>query len=105
MLKTWQKRLQLLDWELDVNWAKQSELDAEDDQANVQMLPESQRAHILILAPRYRGEGSDSPEEDLIHELLHLVLEGHGPRARRDTMFERGLNQLSKALWQAYNAS
>ena len=103
LLKIWAKRLRVDDWELNVKWGKPDNMTGEGVQGNIFFEPEFRRALIVLLALKYREEEGDSPEEDLIHELLHLVLQGHGTRMKYDAMFERGLNQIAHALYTAYS--
>lgn len=45
-------------------------------------------------------------EETLVHECLHVLLEGHLPEmdsAKYDPGYELGLNRLAKALWEGWS--
>lgn len=44
-------------------------------------------------------------EETLIHEICHILHEGHKPATEEyDEAYELSLNRLAKTLWEAWNA-
>ena len=96
----WQRELGLGDWTIHVNWAKQKaapdydkwEMDT-DSVASVCWHAEESIAWIYLL----RGAGSE--QETLVHEMLHVRLEGHREApVPYDLLYERALNAIATAL-------
>ena len=104
LTKLWQKRLELGHWKIKVLF--QSEHEMGENAGCVRYMPEHSQAEICILRPEDREEGGhhDSIEEDLIHELLHITINGHKTLEdlQYDACFERGLNIIAKALAEGY---
>jgi predicted SprT family Zn-dependent metalloprotease len=74
-----------------------------DKVGGVEYMPEHTFAEINILRTKDRKEKDDSIEEDIIHELLHLLISGHKHKQEKyDELFERGLNCIAKALYEGY---
>lgn len=47
----------------------------------------------------------DDTGTTLVHELLHLVLEGHKPvQTKYDANYELALNRLARALWTEWKS-
>jgi hypothetical protein len=63
--------------------------------------PEYGIADIYILAQGDREEDDQEIELDVIHELLHILIEGHRGAAPYDARFERALNILARELFNA----
>ena len=94
---TWVTALRLSDWEIDLVFKPQAELEAKDSAGSSYWQTEYKTASIEI--------ASDQPEEEvletLIHELLHLALEGHKPLHKGykyDGPYEFALNTLAGVL-------
>lgn len=87
----WQARLGLTHWNVIVRWAKVGDELEPGDYGQVTWWTEEARAEILLR--------KDVGEATIIHELVHLVLEGarHTPLAY-DASYERGINALVAAL-------
>ena len=64
--------------------------------------PEHQTAEILILHPDYlrdhTKETGQTVEHIVVHELLHLVLDGHKPAGKDDPQHEQAINCLARVL-------
>ena len=64
--------------------------------------PEHQSAEILILHPDYlqdhTKETGQTVEHIVVHELLHLVLDGHKSTGKSDSRHEQAINCLARAL-------
>jgi hypothetical protein len=95
-----QPLLGLTEWQIRVQWGKPSErpdyskgeMDA-GSVGNACWHTEECRAWI------YLRRGSDNLRETLIHELLHVRLEGHRENPMRyDALYERALNAIAAAL-------
>lgn len=59
----------------------------------------------IALVSVNRGLDEEMTHTTLIHELLHMVLEGHKPpssHAKYDPNYELALNRLAKALWNEW---
>jgi hypothetical protein len=53
----------------------------------------------------HRGLSHEDTMTTLIHEILHVVLEGHKPptaHSKYDPNYELALNRLAKALWNEW---
>lgn len=75
--------------------------DAEGAELNGQTIwhPEERRCWIAIA----HGTESDELHETLVHELLHILLEGHLALTHPyDAGYEFGLNRAAKAIWTAW---
>lgn len=96
LAKKWIVALRLTDWEIDFELVANTE-DLDECAGTCVWQPEYKTAMIKIAGDQPPGE----IEETLIHELLHVVLEGHKPLTQTykyDAMYERGLNVISEAL-------
>ena len=104
--EAWASRLGLGDasdggWEISVLWATKTHessglIDA-DCAGSCSWMVEHKQAFIYVS----RRMNADWPEiqETLLHELLHIRLEGHLDRAKRyDAHYEHAINYLSKML-------
>lgn len=100
IVKSWQNRLDLQDWKIRAHWKPKSEM-LEDDggycMGKVLYSPEYGSADIYVLRELDREEG-DGIEDDIVHELLHILLEGHKAPGPYDARFERALNVLAREL-------
>ena len=94
----WQERLGLNDWKITIRQAKNSEMAGDEYAGHAYWIPEYPEGTILVR----RGSGVDI----VLHELLHIRLEGHRPSPKRyDALYERALNALTDALLAAKNHS
>lgn len=98
LVKTWAHRLGIDDWKITTLF--KSEYEMGENEGLCYYYTEYRRAEIHILRECDREEGCDSIENTVVHELLHIVLEGHKPRleGQYDAMFERGLNVIASVL-------
>jgi len=93
MCRTWQRRLRLQDWRVDVRVAE----DLGDEYGRVDFDETEQTATILLV----RSDDAEAIERTLIHELLHLRLAawdapyGHPPQ-------ETAINLLADSLYASY---
>jgi hypothetical protein len=89
LLPFWQDVLNLREWKISVRFGTSTEM-TENVGLNYYSVEELQSQILLA-----RGEG----EETLIHELLHLVFDGHKPDGGPyDPLHERALNRTAAAL-------
>jgi len=86
----WQQKLNIPEWTITV---KLGGLTHKDHVGECIWCAEELTATICLK----RGQG----EETLIHELLHLVLDGHIPYYGYDLVRERAINRIAKALYLA----
>lgn len=96
LAKKWIVALRLTDWEIDFKLVPNTE-ELGKCAGTCVWQTEYKTATIEIAGDQPPGE----IEETLIHELLHLALEGHKPLTQKykyDAMYERGLNVISEAL-------
>ncbi len=82
----WQKRLGLTEWFVAVKWGKLPEGEA----ANIEWNHGRLTAEMTLR----RGEG----EHTVVHELLHLRLEGHSEPHPENLDYERAINVLATVL-------
>lgn len=96
----WQRELGLGDWEIQVNWGRpaavpnfdKGEMEA-DSVGNVCWHTEESVAWV------YLRRGAGNVQETLVHEMLHVRLEGHREAPMRyDPLYERALNAIATAL-------
>lgn len=86
-LTKWQHRLNLADWKISIKWG------AAGHQGWCSWHPEEQYASIEI------NRTCGDPVSTLVHELLHIVIEGHQPETREYSVpLERAINKISAAL-------
>lgn len=99
LTKLWQKRLKLQDWKLDVRFAADM---ADTSAGECWWHPDNRTAEIHILPPHII---EDDIEETLVHELLHVLYEGHAWNTEDSLSVhqERAHNQAAAALVSAYS--
>ncbi len=107
IMKFWVKQLDLKQWDINIRYATAEELLDKDNpvsrnDATCAFSTEYAKATIIIRPLKYRDCDPEEVniEEDIIHELLHLVLEGHVAQCAEDPMFERGINIVTSALYR-----
>lgn len=102
-LKFWQAQLGLKDYAINLHWGTFVEKPIGDINFDELEICEDLDGWIdwstehayadLVMRKR------NAKEETLVHELLHLKLEGHKPRpGKYDPLYERALNDLARAL-------
>lgn len=100
LAKEWQAKLGLTEWEIKVAWGKLSD---SPDPAKYEMYPDcegntwwfTEDFRVIILIRK----GCEDLEGTLVHELLHVLIEGHRTApAKYDPLYERAINKLTKAL-------
>lgn len=106
--RKWQKRLGLTDWVIRVRFVDEEtmarETGAKDALGVSLWVPDRKTAKIYVLQPReFKALEKDelipaTIEETLVHELLHILLEGHLVQSPSNINTERALNQLAKVL-------
>ena len=91
------RRLRLDGWTFDASWG-----DAGGSSATISIEPEYQTATLVVAPPETLAEvGKDfAPlKETIIHELLHVRLEGHRTQTGKyDPAYELGLNIVAELL-------
>lgn len=100
--KYWQGRLGLKDWNVAVHWGVKTPGNpnpwncemTEDSVGNSTWSVEEAKAVILL------DKRAPEVEETLLHELMHVRMEGHAPIGKYDAHYERGINALVKALME-----
>ncbi len=84
----WQGRLNLGEWRITTTWGASKSTHGE-----ITWNPEALTATIWL------NKYSRDKENTLIHELLHLVLQGHAEcGGRASTELERAINRIAEAL-------
>jgi len=104
LLRVWRKRIPMISpWKIRIRLERADKMDGTLGRCD--MYVEMQMAQITILHPDDRnGKPEESnPEVDLIHELLHIVLDGHCPQQRYSVPHEVAINALSETLYRAYH--
>ena len=92
LVDQWKPRLGLENWKISVRWAKKGEVE-EYCHGLVFWTTELATARILI------SKKSDDYLHTVVHELLHIRLEGHLSEVHADDpLYEQALNKLAEAL-------
>lgn len=87
----WQDRLNLREWEIAVRWGK---ADAMTECVGFCLWSSEEQAAYITLA-----RTQEDHEGTLIHELLHIVLQGHADYSGKyDIHTERAINKIAAAL-------
>ena len=87
----WQDRLNLKEWKIKVRWGKPEEM--ADCVGCTWWQAEENIGEISIL------RSDSTPEATLVHELLHIVLQGHiAYDGVYDVHVERAINKLTDAF-------
>ena len=87
----WQKRFQLLDWNIYLQWGSAREM--KDLCGTCSWSVEDGIAVIKL------NRTMPNQEETVIHELIHIVLQGHLPELPPyDVHLERGINRMAAAF-------
>ncbi len=98
LCRLWQKRLRITDWRITVKFSE-----AEGNLGITDYNPRELIATIEIrpgqTEERYHDGGT---EQTLIHELLHVVLDGEKEYGGEDLGQERSINRIADALYTAY---
>lgn len=102
LLRRYQKRLRLQDWDIDLKIRRLSEMEI-GLVATIDWEIEHKTATISMLDPRRRKEHYDGASEEhlLVHELLHLHFIPFRPPATdvaRKLQMEQAINMITKAL-------
>ncbi len=105
-LKEWKAILGLSDWDIKLEWSGY-EIACRGDQAQVFFVVGDQTATIKILHPEARPPDSSTPyqdEDDLMHELLHLVFvhQRQQEGTIESVVFEQALHKTGRAIVRLY---
>lgn len=98
LVRYWQTILGLTEWEItEVRWFARDETDELDGDNNY--FAEGLKSKIRLR----REQSDDDLEETIVHELLHLMIDGHKDitaviGGNYDAMHERALNRLANVL-------
>ena len=108
----WQGRLKLQDWRIDARMADSVETDGQFGKCRVSRegrlaIVRIQKEEAVDLTDEFsRAFPSDyDPERSLVHELLHIPLEGiiaDEPGEHERVAQEQAIEQISAALYEAY---
>jgi Zn-dependent peptidase ImmA (M78 family) len=97
LCQTWQERLNLREWTIDAKVVTRKLLDKGAD-GNAWWTQDEQKGHIYV----WRGLSDEAAEATLVHELGHVLFEGHGEPADYCVHRERALNKFAAALLTGY---
>ncbi len=102
--KIWQKRLRLLDWDIDVKFVKTVEGVESAHPADIfggtQCKPTFMEASVQVRA----GLGDEETELTLVHELMHIVFGGlQTPEGLYNHLFEVGVEKSARIMIEAFN--
>lgn len=91
----WVNRLNLKEWYISVRWATKEE--SKVHQGGCKWNTEELKAAVYI---SHNGNANVEVEETLVHELLHVVLDGHidFDDWKYDVNRERAINRIAAAL-------
>jgi hypothetical protein len=91
LCRKWQARLGLLDWTISTKLVPADKLD-KDCVANCWWRSDEMVADVWI------DESAGAKESSLVHELLHILYQGHGPVQPYNVNLERAINKTTSAL-------
>jgi len=95
LLAFWVQVLNLSEWKITARWGTKSEMDG-DDAVGLNFYSVEELVSTILLD---RSQPADEYEHTLVHELLHLVFDGHKPPGGKyDPLHERALNKTATAL-------
>lgn len=102
----WQKRLGLEDWKISATFCSEETFKEKiggDSVGGCFWTADRKIAEIYIRKPSVLHSLGDDLEDILVHEMLHILLEGHKEEIPPDDVnTERAINQLSAALIRPY---
>jgi hypothetical protein len=91
LARKWQTILGVNHWVIAVRWATPND-DCEDCFGCCRWFVEEANAEMVL-------NRKLADEETIAHEILHVVFEGHLPKAKRyDALYEQAINRISKLL-------
>ena len=102
-LAYWQKALRLQDWRIEANFCHGYEIDGNLGSCNIHY--KKKTASIQITVPEDRDPtavgGAEPWQVTLIHELLHILMDGIGDREESSSVAEeQAIAILSNLLWE-----
>jgi hypothetical protein len=98
LCETWQGRLNLVEWRIEAKAVPRGTFSQKGRDGEVGWDPDTQKATLYV----WRGLSDEVAELTLIHELGHVLFEGHGEPADYCVHRERALNKLAAALLTGY---
>lgn len=99
----WQVVLGLSEWKITAKFVKKTEIP--NAVAETGWQPEWKEAEINFRFSRYIALTGRSVDHFIVHELLHILLEGHKePRKGYDPLYEAAINIISDLLVMKYAA-
>ncbi len=91
LVEAWKTILNIPEWTVSVRWGTKREMDGVV--GTCVWSPEELAAQILL------ARTQENYEQTIIHELLHIVLEGHKPmNGRYSELQERAINRIADGL-------
>lgn len=100
--KLWQKRLRLSDWSITIEFCDRIESDTDDQECAGGTGWDSDRREAWVYIKRVDDDWEIITT--IIHELLHIVMEGHLIcQGGHDVNEERALNAVADALAEGYH--
>lgn len=100
LTRLWLKRLNLSDWRVKSSFVDPSTI--AQNCAQCEWHPDTRQATIKLAYPSYLREQDTNIEETLVHELIHISLQGHRQYRGYSNAEERTINSLATALIVAY---
>lgn len=100
MLRKCQKRLRLVDWDIDLKLCEQSDIQL-GRIAECEFSEPDMTAHIRILHPRhnhYNGVSAQNVEASIYHELLHILITPQLAKEVPNVLEEQLIERIAKAL-------
>lgn len=107
LVRDWQKRLRLQDWDIEIRVARTSEMHHKDCAAEVHTFQRKRRAIIYISAAEdYEANnangifdvGPHDIEYSIVHELMHVLLWPCEIRTSKEIQEEQAVHALATAL-------
>jgi predicted SprT family Zn-dependent metalloprotease len=99
---SWQKKLNLVDWEIEFRVARPKDMADRTSMGKVIYRLHHKRARILLIPQRLRSKKDQPVEHTIVHELLHLVFaaftQQYESGSPAHVLEEQAINALSCAL-------
>ncbi len=111
MCKTWQKRLRIQDWDIELEVLNRKQMIDRTDSdvlGACHCYPTKKKANIVLLTPSDTNPNEDDIEVILVHEMLHVVMPVQDLKIKIDDndqtyiTYERIVDQLARSLVGAY---
>ena len=92
------RRMRLSEWKIDVMFKPVDEMVRSGHDDDGLTFIDAEYQQVVIWVSKAIRHEHDRVRETVVHELLHVRLEGHRPQGRYDPAYELGLNVIAGLL-------